>query len=590
MSTEKQIKGDSLRRQLVWSENFAQRHDLELQDTTAFADIGVSAWKGLNRTKGRLGAFIELVRDGTIPSSSYLLIENLDRLSRTTPLEALDLFKEILKLGITVVARGEYGEEEIYTWTSINSNSNQLISTLSSMLRANRESERKSQIIREAFENKRALSRKGVKTNQRPPHWITATKIAKGEFEYSLNDRAPLVQWIFERSADGVGFDKIARDLNARGEATLKPSKQGWFHTSVANIITNRSAIGEYQPYEEVDGTRIARGDPIADYYPPVVTNDLWLRAQKLPHRNRKGGRAGTRFSNLLDGLTSCTHCQSRMYMLCNSRSSKQWQYLVCSGNFRKLTKEVEVEGVKQTVPICTDGTARFRYDLVEQFILDNVMEFGISDHMRIKKADAELKAVDEAIADLSVKLESLRSREQRLLTLVETENDDEIPGLLTALKSRTKERKEAEEQLTTLTHDRDVTMAKQKALDPASAIEVMREQWEASEDDGIRYGLRVRTNTAMREVIDFITFDSIEQTYTVILFGGLRAYKFPNVKFVKGPIKVTPMVVDLTRFAAEMPSHFDIHRADQAGKIPLDPKRRLVNDMLVRKRMKSAS
>lgn len=290
MSTEKQIKGDSLRRQLEWSENFAQRHDLLLQDTNAFADIGVSAWKGLNRSKGRLGAFIALVKDGNIPSGSYLLIENLDRLSRTTPLEALDLFKEILKLDITVVARGEYGEEEVYTWKSINTNSNQLISTLSSMLRANRESERKSQIIREAFENKRTLSRKGLKTNQSPPHWIAAKSVGKGIFEYELNDRAPLVKWIFERSAEGVGFDRIARELNSRGEPTLKPSKRGWWHTSIANIVTNRSAIGEYQPYEGVDGKRIARGDPIADYYPAVVTNDLWLRAQKIVHHNRNIG------------------------------------------------------------------------------------------------------------------------------------------------------------------------------------------------------------------------------------------------------------------------------------------------------------
>ncbi len=208
MSTEKQIKGDSLRRQMEWSEDFARRHNLELQDASSFADIGVSAWKGSNRSKGRLGAFIQLARDGTIPVGSYLLIENLDRLSRTTPLEALDLFKEILSLGVTVVARGEWGDEETYTWQSLNTNSNQLISTLTTMLRANRESERKSQIIREAFENKRAQSRQGKKTNHAPPSWITATKLAKGEYAYSLRLRTNTAMRDF---IDFISFDSITQ-------------------------------------------------------------------------------------------------------------------------------------------------------------------------------------------------------------------------------------------------------------------------------------------------------------------------------------------------------------------------------------------
>ncbi|MDB5524886.1 MAG: hypothetical protein JWM58_2649, partial [Rhizobium sp.] len=144
MSTEKQIKGDSLRRQIEWSKSYALRHNLDLQDRS-FRDIGVSAWKGKNRTDGRLGVFIDLVKEGSIPANSYLLVENLDRLSRMHALDALDLFREILKTGVTVVALGEFDEEEVYTIGSLNSSSNQLISTLASMLRANKESERKSQ-------------------------------------------------------------------------------------------------------------------------------------------------------------------------------------------------------------------------------------------------------------------------------------------------------------------------------------------------------------------------------------------------------------------------------------------------------------
>lgn len=559
MSTEKQIKGDSLKRQMDWSADFALRQGLALQDTSVFRDIGVSAWKGLNRSKGKLGLFIDLVKDGTIASNSFLLVESLDRLTRLTPLEALDLFKEILRTGITVVARGELGGEETYTWQSLNGDFNQLISTLTTMLRSNLESERKSQLIRSAFETKRQLSRQGIKTNQATPSWITANKVSKGIYEYELNDKAETVRWIFERSADGVGFDRIARELNDKGIPTLRPSKRGWWHANVSTIVTSRSTIGEYQSLISVGaGKYEPKGEPIPNYYPPVVTNDLWLRAQKIIHRNRKGGRAGTRFSNLLDGMAHCAHCDNRMYMLNNSRSSKQWQYLVCSANHRKLKHEVERDGAKVLEPICITGTGRFRYDLTERLILDHVNDFGISDQLRIQKSTAELQAMNEEIANLTMSVENLARREKKLIALWEEVEDEGVEGILPQIQERSREKKEAAKRLSELQHDREVLLAKQQMLDPASAIQVMREQWEQAEDDHDRYALRVRTNTAMRDSIDLVSFDSVERTFTVIVYDGLRAYKFPNVKNIRGASpnveKIKPIVADMSRLLHEVP------------------------------------
>lgn len=551
MSTEKQIKGDSLRRQMEWSEDFARRNNLELQDASSFADIGVSAWKGLNRSKGRLGAFIELAREGVIPNSSFLLIENLDRLSRTTPLDALDLFKEILRLGITVVARGEYGDEETYTWQSLNSNSNQLMSTLTTMLRANRESERKSQIIREAFENKRVQSRQGKKTNHAPPSWITATKLSKGEYAYALNDRAGTVEWIFEKSAEGWGFDRIARSLNEQGVPTFRPSKQGWWYTNVRSVVTNRAAIGEYQSLITMDGKYEPKGDPIPNYYPAVVGNDLWFRAQKLVHRNRKPGRAGTTFSNLVNGLATCAHCQGDMIMLNNSRSGKQWRYLVCANHFRKTHHEVG----NSLVPVCSDGTARFRYDLIEKLILDNISEFGLSDQMRLARTSEAVGLVSEALATAEIELTDIRRRESRLLALLEDEDEEEIPGLKASLRKRSDERQKLEKRVEELTQERDVLLAKQTAMDPADTIAAMRERWQTAEDDDTRYSLRVRTNTAMRDFIDFISFDSISETWTVILFGGFRAYMFANIKGkTAATTTIRPAVVDMAQQLDQVP------------------------------------
>jgi len=58
-SSGRQAEGDSERRQIAMAEEYANKHGLEL-DTT-FRDLGVSGFRGSNRTKGALARFIEAV-------------------------------------------------------------------------------------------------------------------------------------------------------------------------------------------------------------------------------------------------------------------------------------------------------------------------------------------------------------------------------------------------------------------------------------------------------------------------------------------------------------------------------------------------
>lgn len=603
MSTMGQIKGDSLRRQMEWSQAYAEKQGLELQDFDQFRDIGVSAWKGKNRSKGKLGEFIRKAQDGIIPSGSYLLVESLDRLSRMTVMDALALFQDILRAGITVVTMGRFGgPEEVYTWDSMNGDFGQLIITLTTMVRANEESERKSQRIRTAYANKRELARQGQKTNQRPPLWITPTQTSKGVFEYHLNDHAPLVREIFERSAEGIGFDRIANDLNEKGQQTVRDSKKGWWHSTIRQIVTNRAAIGEYQPFRMEKGARVPDGDPISNFYPSVVSNDLWLKAQKLQYPRKRAGRKGATFSNILDGLAECVQCRSPMYIMNSTRNKNFWQYMVCSAYSRKLTREVEENGQTKSARICTEGNGRFSYKKLELNILDNIVDFGTSELVRMKRMESGVQEMDEKIAKLTVELSSLRLREQRLENILETEDGDDIPGLLARLKARTKERQAVEESLSELTHSRDVMIAQQIPDDPATVISSLRKSWEEAEDDIAVYGLRVRCNSAMREVFDYVDFDSRDMTYTVIMYGGLRAYKFREVKYARADKAQKPLVVDAARLLLEVPlgTYVDTKgpnasgdmmekfaKVEKAQKVAPKQGGQAVNDLLVRARNK---
>lgn len=65
------------------------------------SDHGVSACSG-KITDGALGAFIEAIEAGDIAPGSFLLVEDIDRLSRLPVMEALVVFQRIIEAGVTI--------------------------------------------------------------------------------------------------------------------------------------------------------------------------------------------------------------------------------------------------------------------------------------------------------------------------------------------------------------------------------------------------------------------------------------------------------------------------------------------------------
>ena len=72
-----QADGDSLRRQMEAARSFAAWNNLDLDETLDLTDRGVSGQFGQNIESGRLRAFLDAVRDGTVPQGWYLLVESL---------------------------------------------------------------------------------------------------------------------------------------------------------------------------------------------------------------------------------------------------------------------------------------------------------------------------------------------------------------------------------------------------------------------------------------------------------------------------------------------------------------------------------
>src|SRR5271157_5258887 len=149
-STAIQASGDSLRRQLTLSDEYAKKHNLHINRT--LTDKGVSGFRGANLQQGALGAFIKAIEMGKVKPGSVLLVESLDRLSRNEITEQLGLFLCILTAGIEIVT---LYDERSYHRESNNGNPTELIISIVLMIRGWEESATKSFRLKEVWKAKR---------------------------------------------------------------------------------------------------------------------------------------------------------------------------------------------------------------------------------------------------------------------------------------------------------------------------------------------------------------------------------------------------------------------------------------------------
>lgn len=329
MSTDIQLKGDSLRRQLDASTKYAEVNNLELIDSiegNPLRDIGVSAYRGRNSQFGVLNLFLKKLEAGEIEPSSALLVESLDRLSRDDVLNAFTQFLNILNFGIEIVT---LTDNQKYTKESLSTNIGSLYISLGIMFRANEESETKSKRIKAAWENKRNNAEHKPLTSIAPA-WLRYDRDTQ-KFEL-IEDRAKTVQLIFDLCIKTCGLWGITKYLNTNQIEVFGRSKY-WNKSYVKKILSNRAVLGEYQPQSITNGKKCPVGRPLLNYYPNIISeNQFILASTAIENRTTHGkGRKGKNFSNLFTGLVFCGMCGSKMVLRNRGSTSKGGKYLICT-------------------------------------------------------------------------------------------------------------------------------------------------------------------------------------------------------------------------------------------------------------------
>lgn len=331
-SERRQGQGDSIRRQSEKAREFIERYKLKLYDVP-YRDEGVSAFDRSNVTRGKLKAFLDAVEGGQIPAGSYLLVENLDRVSRANAMEAVALLDRIVKLGIRLVTLtdGAVFDEESIT------DPHRIILAVLAFVRANEESESKSERVWEANEKKR--SERDPMAFSNAPGWLKK-KADRTGWEV-IEERAKSVVKVFELYAKGYGSVYIARLANKEGWPV--PGKaEAWHKTLPQKLIYNRRVLGELSPAIVVDGQRVPTGEVWKDYYPRIVSDEMFYAAAAAAEsRRNRPKRRDLDYHNVFQGLLHCGHCGgtfSRKRKHGGKKNSPGYAQYVCSNRDRGVT------------------------------------------------------------------------------------------------------------------------------------------------------------------------------------------------------------------------------------------------------------
>jgi len=385
------MKGDSRRRQLDQSRAYAEANGLELAEGSELEDIGVSAFKGANVRDGALGVFLEAIRSGAVKPGSYLLVESLDRLTRQQLLKAQTLFLSIVEAGINLVT---LADGRLYPAGT--NDLGDLILSLVIMSRAHEESQIKSHRISAAWKNKRAHAGSQVPMTKWCPAWL---KLADDRTRYEpIPQRVEVVRSIFKDAAAGLGIYSIATALNEAGTSTFD-SPNGWHTSYIAKILSSRAVLGEFQPHVRENGKRVPTGDPSRNYYPAIIDEELFYRAQlgKSERRVKSAGRKGAHFTNLFSGLATCAYCKSPVKFENKGGGRKGGNYLICDGALRKLG----CPGLRWRY---RDFEASF-LAFVEEIDLDSIVSAN-DDAAKRKKLEDELSALRGELASIAELME----------------------------------------------------------------------------------------------------------------------------------------------------------------------------------------
>ncbi len=486
-SRPEQMKGDSQRRQLEYSRDWARQKKVPLDETLNLRDLGVSAFRGKNASEGALGLFLEAIATGRVKSGDYLILENLDRLSRDDVFDkALPLVQKIIGSGVNIVT---LRTGRVFSRESVRE-IGALMEMLLELWLANEESVKKSQRLQHAWKVKRSKAKEETLTAL-APKWLRRSE-DKSHFE-PIPNRVRVVRRIFNLAAEGRGAIAIAKSLNADGVPTFGDGKRKakfWQVSYIKKILANRAVLGEYQPHRMGDGKRRPIGEPVPGYFPAVIDEATFYKAhQGKAERKGRGGRLGERVSNLFSGLLKDARDGSGLVM-------------IDKGNGPALVSNAARTGAGYYIS--------FPYPAFERALIVWGHDLKLADVLPRKATniEGELAKAEARMADLTRRIKEIQ---KRLAT------DDNLSVLMDTVSDFAAQQQEARDTVERL--------KREQATPEAHAINdlkrLLSSLGRATTDE--RFGLRIKLRQLLRRLIEDIVVLVVQINKTRVAVADIR-------------------------------------------------------------------
>ncbi len=514
-SSMEQTKGSTLARQINNCTAAITEFNWNLAEPPLI-DRGRSAYTGDNIKNGRLGDFAKRMLVGAVPKGSILVVEELDRLSRQPADVMLAWLSPLIRAGLTIYVTQTRQTIDV---KMLDYDMGGLMMLLITAFGSNTESRKKAERISAAWADKREHARAGsaVQLNHHAPHWLT---VKDGAFAFVEGGRE-IIESIFRQRIAGAGKAIIAKRLN---EAGLKrwggqgKAEGPWSPTYVGRILVNRAVIGEWQPYQRArkDTERRTSGEPVANYYPRVVSDADFARAnENRSNEQAKHQGRGYGLSNLLGTRTRCGSCGGQMVAK-GSAKERHWKNGTMSRHYFLYCQSAKMASG------CTNQQG-WTYDRVEKPLLDHILSLAMDD---VHFAQADHAEFEAAVYASKAKVREIGERMARVLDMVES-GDDVATARYRALRI---EHDSAKASLA----DAEKVLAEKRGAADANAhtlrVKEVREQMSSSDLDE-RFQARLRVKTALAEIIEEMTFSPRDKSILVILRDRIRMFVIDDGK-----------------------------------------------------------
>ena len=450
------------------------------------ADEGRSAFHGANRLEGAALHDFEIEARNGLHRDKVLVVENIDRLSRQGAKAAAQLIWALNEHGVDVAT---YHDGYVYKADN-NGDMMELFSVIIKAQLAHEESVNKSRRTKASWEKRHKNIVEGSKETMagRAPAWLT---IRDGTY-HAIENRAKVLNEIYDLYIDGVGIYRIVQRLNERKEPPWPIRKKdgagGWYLAYVYRLLTNRAVLGEYITLDD---------DCLAsDYFPQVISAEKFARAQAVRGTKLKtGGKDRARSHNLLSGLVMCNECGGTGCYE-HKGSNSFTAYTGKDGHVRRYARKTyeRLRCDKYRRKHGCSNDSLFDYKVLEKTILDQLLPRLVDKPTE----NGAIRELGEKIAEFT----RLRDVDQkRLGNIIDAIADGGSKALIQRAASL-----EAEIERLTLTIEQcrnqlAIEKAKPSATDDVALIEHLKADL-TSLDDDVRTYTRNRVNLMLKRLL----------------------------------------------------------------------------------------